>query len=250
MHATRSQGTRYLYLPSGAARACAQLGADPHRQNVFRGLRRTGCRGAGRFRIAIGRRADAALGADRSGAERRTLDGPRTYRSHIGGTSCSLGDRRASSPRGSVHTSSRVAPRDRHRLARARTHCARTNDSSSNGSRGSRGSRGGVPKRFQVFHWFQRPEQPWNPTELLEPFGTKRLEPVGTLGTLLVLCWFVFCWILSGLSVWRGSTPAPETWLTEARRVGRRIGFEGPIDVRQNCGARRVRTSRGSSPRS
>lgn len=59
------------------------------------------------------------------------------------------------------------------------------------------------------------------------------LGTVGTLGTFLVLCWFLFCWILSGLSVWRGSTPAPETWLTEARRVGRRIGFEGPIAVRE-----------------
>jgi hypothetical protein len=38
---------------------------------------------------------------------------------------------------------------------------------------------------------------------------------------------------MSGLSVWRGSIPAPEIWLSEARTVARRIGLKSPIAVRQ-----------------
>src|SRR5215203_3015270 len=57
---------------------------------------------------------------------------------------------------------------------------------------------------------------------------------IGLMGSLLVGAWFLFCWLLSGLSVWRGSTPAPESWINEARMIGRRLGVRGPIDVRQS----------------
>lgn len=71
-------------------------------------------------------------------------------------------------------------------------------------------------------------------TQQNDAFGTLgTIGTLGSVGTVAVLCWFLFCWILSGLSVWRGSKPAPETWLTEARRVGSRIGLKGPIAVRE-----------------
>lgn len=59
------------------------------------------------------------------------------------------------------------------------------------------------------------------------------LGTVGTLGTLSVGSWFLFCWLLSGLSVIRGSRPAPAQWISEARNVAARLGFAGTIDVRE-----------------
>ncbi|HWI18207.1 MAG TPA: M56 family metallopeptidase [Vicinamibacterales bacterium] len=59
-------------------------------------------------------------------------------------------------------------------------------------------------------------------------FGT-----LGTLGTLAVASWFLLCWVLSGLSVWRGSTAAPKAWVNDARMLAARIGLKRPIAVRQ-----------------
>jgi beta-lactamase regulating signal transducer with metallopeptidase domain len=76
------------------------------------------------------------------------------------------------------------------------------------------------------------------PTVLQEPvtqqnnaFGT--VGTIGTVGTFAVLAWFGFCWLLSGVSVWRGSKPAPERWVSEARMVAKRIGLKTPVAVRQ-----------------
>ena len=70
----------------------------------------------------------------------------------------------------------------------------------------------------------------WNPT--LGTIGT--IGTIGTVGTLGTLCWFGFCWLLSGMSVWRGSKPAPEHWLNEARMIGDRIGLTKRVLVRQS----------------
>jgi len=59
-------------------------------------------------------------------------------------------------------------------------------------------------------------------------FGT-----IGTIGTLGTLGWFLFCWILSGLSVWRASKPAPECWSNDARAIGQRIGLRHAVAVRE-----------------
>lgn len=69
-------------------------------------------------------------------------------------------------------------------------------------------------------------EPRWN--DARGTFGT-----LGTLGTLVVASWFLFCWLLSGVSVWRGSKPAPEIWLNEAKTIGRRIGLKYSVEVRQ-----------------
>ena len=69
------------------------------------------------------------------------------------------------------------------------------------------------------------------PIETLGTLGT--LGTYGTLGTWFTLAWFGFCWTLSGLSVWRGSRPAPEMWIGEARMLAHRIGLKSPIAVRQ-----------------
>ena len=66
----------------------------------------------------------------------------------------------------------------------------------------------------------------WNPT----------LGTVGTLGTLGTLAWFLFCWALSGVTVWRGSRPAPEQWVLEARSIGRKLGLGEEVLVRQLLG--------------
>ncbi len=55
---------------------------------------------------------------------------------------------------------------------------------------------------------------------------------VGTLGTLLVASWFLFCWLASGLSVTRGSRPAPGEWVSEARNVAARLGYKVSVNVR------------------
>lgn len=57
---------------------------------------------------------------------------------------------------------------------------------------------------------------------------------LGTLGTIAVLGWYLFCWVLSGLSIWRGSEPAPESWNYDARVIGRRLGLKTPVTVRQS----------------
>jgi len=100
----------------------------------------------------------------------------------------------------------------------------------------------GVPEVPKV--WFQAdysevPEVPRVPgIEHSEPFGTQPNEAVGTigtfgtLGTLVVLSWFLVCWLLSGLSVWRGSRPAPESWINEARAIAARVGLQQPVNVR------------------
>ncbi len=59
------------------------------------------------------------------------------------------------------------------------------------------------------------------------------LGTFGTLGTLLVGARFLLGWLLSGLSVVRGSRPAPGEWLSEAHHVAARLGFTGTIDVRE-----------------
>jgi beta-lactamase regulating signal transducer with metallopeptidase domain len=55
---------------------------------------------------------------------------------------------------------------------------------------------------------------------------------IGTLGTTGALVWFLFCWLLSGASVWR-SKAAPAEWRDEAQKVGRRLGIGTPIDIRE-----------------
>ncbi len=60
------------------------------------------------------------------------------------------------------------------------------------------------------------------------------LGTIGTVGTIGTLGWFLFCWVLSGLSVWRGSRPAPESWNNEARVICRRIGLTAQVAVRQS----------------
>jgi bla regulator protein BlaR1 len=57
---------------------------------------------------------------------------------------------------------------------------------------------------------------------------------IGTVGTLAVLGWFTFCWLLSGLSVWRGSKAAPKEWSAEAEKLARRMGIVTPVAVRQS----------------
>jgi beta-lactamase regulating signal transducer with metallopeptidase domain len=59
------------------------------------------------------------------------------------------------------------------------------------------------------------------------------LGTVGTIGTVGTLCWFLFCWFLSGVSVWRGSRPAPESWSTELRAIAQRLAMTQPVIVRQ-----------------
>ncbi len=59
------------------------------------------------------------------------------------------------------------------------------------------------------------------------------LGTIGTMGTAAVLVWFVLCWFLSGVSVWRGSTAAPESWINDARMLAARIGLKGPVSVRR-----------------
>lgn len=67
------------------------------------------------------------------------------------------------------------------------------------------------------------PGTTWNPT----------LGTIGTAGTVGTIGWFLFCWLLSGLSVWRGSRRAPEGWNNEARVICHRLGFKTPVAVRQ-----------------
>jgi beta-lactamase regulating signal transducer with metallopeptidase domain len=68
-------------------------------------------------------------------------------------------------------------------------------------------------------------------TQQNDALGT--LGTIGTLGTGAVAVWFVFCWLLSGLSVWRGSRPAPEAWVNEARLIARRLGLKRDVRIRR-----------------
>jgi len=68
-------------------------------------------------------------------------------------------------------------------------------------------------------------------TQQNQTLGT--LGTIGTLGTAAVGAWFFLCWILSGVSVWRGSRPAPEAWVNEARVLGKRIGLRRDVPVRR-----------------
>lgn len=68
-------------------------------------------------------------------------------------------------------------------------------------------------------------------TQQHDAFGT--LGSIGTVGTFAVLSGFLFCWLLSGLSVWRGSIAAPEAWVNDARMIAARIGLRQPVAVRQ-----------------
>ncbi len=63
-------------------------------------------------------------------------------------------------------------------------------------------------------------------------FDSGTLGTIGTIGTLSVGSWFLFCWLASGLSVKRGSRPAPGEWVSEARNVAARLGYRGAVDVR------------------
>lgn len=63
--------------------------------------------------------------------------------------------------------------------------------------------------------------------------GNQTFGMIGTFGTLAVLGWFALCWLLSGVSVWRGSKPAPELWLSEARMLANRMGLRKRVDVRR-----------------
>ena len=82
---------------------------------------------------------------------------------------------------------------------------------------------------------------PSSSTSSVEPatLGTQPNDALGTLGTLgtfgtvTVLAWFGFCWVLSGVAVWRGTRSAPESWSNEAKVIGQRIGLKRPVRVRQ-----------------
>ena len=60
------------------------------------------------------------------------------------------------------------------------------------------------------------------------------LGTIGTLGTGAVLGWFLLCWVLSGLSVWRGSKTAPIEWWSEAEKLSSRMGIKSHVAVRQS----------------
>lgn len=104
-----------------------------------------------------------------------------------------------------------------------------------------------VPRVPQVPQaWFQTAvpvvpssTSPGSTRENVEPLEPRQNNALGTLGTLgtfgtfATAGWFFFCWLLSGLSVWRGSKPAPESWVNEARAVASRIGLKSPVAVRQ-----------------
>lgn len=60
------------------------------------------------------------------------------------------------------------------------------------------------------------------------------LGTIGTLGTGAVLLWFALCWLLSGVSVWRGSKAAPMEWRSEALKLSCRMGIATPVSVRQS----------------
>lgn len=79
-------------------------------------------------------------------------------------------------------------------------------------------------------------------THAVEPEATATLETfktfgtfgtLGTIGTAAFGVWFLVCWLLSGMMVWRGSRPAPESWVNDARAIAARIGLKQQVTVRQ-----------------
>ena len=76
-------------------------------------------------------------------------------------------------------------------------------------------------------------EQPVEPSTLGTAGTGGTLGTLVPLGTLIVGSWFLFCWLLSGLSVSRGSRRAPAEWVSEARQAAARLGFTGTVDVRE-----------------
>jgi beta-lactamase regulating signal transducer with metallopeptidase domain len=93
----------------------------------------------------------------------------------------------------------------------------------------------GVPTGFVLstvpgsIEAFAEPETQQHHT--LGTFGS--LGTLGRLGTLFVVSWFLLCWLMSGVSVWSGARPAPESWLNEARAIGCRMGLKGPVAIRE-----------------
>ena len=126
------------------------------------------------------------------------------------------GNHRGPSCRGTFHAPPRLASRDRHRAARADTWTARFQ--SSNCSKRSRGSKGGV-----LNCGFNGSVHGTVQNNALGTLGT-----IGTLGTWPVLGWFLFCWLLSGVSVWRGSKAAPMEWCSEAEKLCPPDGHQEP----------------------
>jgi beta-lactamase regulating signal transducer with metallopeptidase domain len=72
------------------------------------------------------------------------------------------------------------------------------------------------------------------PVSNSEPGQNLTLGTLGTLGTIGTLLWFSFCWLLSGLSVWRGTKAAPITWIAEAERAAHKLGIARQVNVRQS----------------
>lgn len=72
---------------------------------------------------------------------------------------------------------------------------------------------------------------PFGISDIVRTLGT--LQAVQMLGAIVVGVWFLFCWLLSGLSVRHGSGPAPGEWIAEARAVAARAGWHGGLDVRR-----------------
>lgn len=70
-------------------------------------------------------------------------------------------------------------------------------------------------------------------TPLGSSLETVSLTNVAETGRVVVAGWFLLCWILSGVSVWRGSKAAPEAWVNEARFIGRRLGLKRDVPVRR-----------------
>ncbi len=97
----------------------------------------------------------------------------------------------------------------------------------------------GVPEVPRV--WFSEGATPSSPRSTAGPatLVTKQNQTLGSVGTFIsigtagVLGWFLLCWFLSGVSVWRGSTAAPEAWVNDAKMLAARIGLKRPIAVRR-----------------
>ncbi|MFM8535756.1 MAG: M56 family metallopeptidase [Acidimicrobiia bacterium] len=97
----------------------------------------------------------------------------------------------------------------------------------------------GIPEVQRV--WF---EQSASASIIPVTVAPKNVEPhqdavaatvrtIGTLGTAVAALWFLCCWLLSGLTVWRGSTAAPEAWVNDAKMLAARIGLTRPVTVRR-----------------
>ncbi len=126
------------------------------------------------------------------------------------------GNRRGPSSRGAFDAPPRLASRESHRPARPDTCPARSKGS--NCSKRSRGSKGGVLDCGYngSEHGTCTEQCPWNGWNNWNPWNRRRP-------------WLVpFCWLLSGLSVWRGSKAAPMEWSSEAEKFARRIGLTEP----------------------